>query len=259
MITLPTEKFSRRLRSLPYAAGDRLAFLSLSGSLNPVHTQHMRAIEAARNAVTRRGWIVVAGFLTPAGDEYLKRKVGMEAWPLDKRSRLCEVAAGESDWVDVCSWGEFRSHRLCTALQEHLKRECAELNGRSLTGIEVMGSDAAIRILDQNIADWDNADRGVRDSWYQGRVICCLVRPGPNSGGEMARIQKHIARRAADLGLELIVIDPESVRPALEAVSSSEIRELLAAGDLERLRARRWLHPEVLAELANERLHATRR
>ena len=77
--------------------------------------------------------------------------------------------------------------------------------------------------------------------------------PGPNSAGEMAHIQNHTARRVADLGVELIVVDPESIRPALEAVSSSEIRELLAAGDLERLRARRWLHPEVLAALASER------
>ena len=253
MVTLPTAKFARRFRSLRCAAGDRLAFLSLSGSLNPVHTQHMCALEAARDALKRGGWTVVAGFLAPTGDKFLNGKLGIEAWPLDKRTRLCEVAAGESDWVDVCSWGEFRSYRLCTALREHLERECAELSGRNLTGIEVMGSDAAIRILDENIADWDGADPGVRDSWYHGRVICCLLRPGSNRAGEMAHIRKHTARRAADLGVELIVVDPESMRPALEAVSSSEIRELLAAGDLERLRARRWLHPEVLAALASER------
>src|SRR5262249_47571692 len=56
MVTLPTEKFARRFHSLRCAAGDRLAFLSLSGSLSPVHTQHMRALEAARNALTRGGW-----------------------------------------------------------------------------------------------------------------------------------------------------------------------------------------------------------
>jgi len=251
MIPLPTEKFARRFRSLRGAAGDRLAFLSLSGSLNPVHTQHMRALEAARNALKRGGWTVVAGFLAPAGDKFLEGKLGIEAWPLDKRTRLCEVASGESDWVDVCSWGEFRSYRLCTALREHLEHECAELNGRSLTGIEVMGSDAAIRILDKNIADWDGA--GVRDFWYQGRVVCCLLRPGPNSAGEMAHIQKHTARRATDLGIKLIVVDPESIRPALETVSSSAIRGLLATGDLEGLCARGWLHPEVLAALASER------
>jgi nicotinic acid mononucleotide adenylyltransferase len=259
MVTLPTEKFARRFHSLRCAAGDRLAFLSLSGSLSPVHTQHMRALEAARNALTKGGWTVVAGFLAPAGDKFLKEKLGIETWPLDKRTRLCEVATRESDWVDVCSWGEFRSYRLCTALRAHLERECAQLNGRSLTGIEVMGSDAAIRILDKNIADWDGADPHVRESWYQSRVICCLFRPGPNISGEMAHIQKHTARRAPDLGVELIVVNPESIHPALDAVSSSEIRELLAAGDLEQLRARRWLHPEVLGVLANERSRTIRR
>ena len=219
----------------------------------------MRALETARTVLKGRGWTVVVGFLAPAGDEFLKGKLEIEAWPLDKRTRLCEVASGESEWVDVCSWGEFRSYRLCTALREHLERECAALKGRSLTGIEVMGSDAAIRILDENIADWDAADPGVRDSWYRGRVVCCLLRPGPDSAGEMEHIEKHTARRAVDLGVELIVVDPESIRPTLEAVSSTEIRELLTMGDLECLRDRRWLHPEVLAALTNERSHVIRR
>jgi nicotinic acid mononucleotide adenylyltransferase len=245
MVTLPTEKFARRLRSLSSAAAhDNLAFLSLSGSLNPIHTQHMRALEAAKEVVKSRGWTVVAGFLAPAGDEFLKEKLGIEAWSLEKRTRLCEVASSESDWVDVCSWGEFRSYKLCTALREYLEQEFPELKGYNLTGIEVMGSDAAIRILDANIADWDDAD--VRDAWYQGRVVCCLPRPGPTSASDMAHILDYTARRSADLGVELIVVDPESISPPLETVSSSEIRELLAAGCSERLRARGWVHPEVL-------------
>jgi nicotinic acid mononucleotide adenylyltransferase len=259
MLTLPTEKFARHLRSLRYAAGERLAFLSLSGSLSPVHTQHMRALEAARTVLKRRGWTVVAGFLAPAGDEFLRRKLGIEAWPFHKRRRLCEAACGDSKWVDVCSWGEFRSYRLCTALRDHLKREYAALNGHILMGVELMGSDAAIRILDENIAEWDAADPSVRDSWYQGRVVCCLLRPGPESAREMEHIEKYTARRAMELGVELIVGHPESICPALEPVSSTDIRELLAAGDLEGLRARGWLHPQVLAALANERSHVIRR
>jgi nicotinic acid mononucleotide adenylyltransferase len=252
MVTLPTEKFARRLHSLRWDAGNRLAFLSLSGSLSPVHTQHMRALEAARVALKRVGWTVVAGFLAPTPDEYLKGKLGIEAWGLEKRMRLCELACSESEWVDVCDWGEFRSYRLCAALREYLVRE-SSLKGRSLTGIELMGSDVAIRILDKNIADWDSADPAVRDSWYRGRVVCCLLRPGPNSAGEMEHIEKHTACRATDLGVELIVVEPESICPALQAVSSTEIRELLEAGDLEGLRNHGWLHPEVLAALAGEK------
>jgi nicotinic acid mononucleotide adenylyltransferase len=252
MVSLPTEKLVRRLRSLRSSRSDRLAFLSLSGSLSPVHTQHMRALEAARTALERRGWTVVAGFLAPAGDQYLKGKLASEAWPFKKRTRLCEAACGDSEWVDVCSWGEFRSYRLCKALREHLERECAELRGRSLSGVEVMGSDAAIRIFDANIADWDTAEPSVRDSWYSGRVVCCLVRPGPDSAREMEHIEKHTTRRVVDLGVELIVVDSKSIHPALEEVGSTEIRELLAGGDFELLRARGWLHPRVLAALENE-------
>lgn len=251
MVRLPTEKFLRGLRSLRCASSDRLAFLCLSGSLSPVHTQHMRILEAARSALTARGWTVVVGFLAPSGDRFLKGKLGTNVWTLDKRTHLCEIACAESEWIDVCAWGEFRSYRLCSALHEYLARE-RSLNGRSLTGIEIMGSDAAIRILDKNVEDWDMADPRVRHSWYRGRVVCCLLRPGPDCAGEMEHIAKHTARRVAELGMELIVIDSRSIRPALKAVTSTEIRELLAMGDLERLRAQGWLHPEVLATLAND-------
>ena len=253
MVRLPTEKLARRLRSLSRSGSDRLAFLSLSGSLSPVHTQHMRALEAARNALERRGWSVVAAFLAPAGDEFLVGKLGSEAWPLEKRTRLCEAASSDSEWVDVCSWGEFRSYRLCRELREHLERECTALTGQRITGVEVMGSDTAVRIFDANIADWDAADPSVRDSWYTGRVVCCLLRPGSESAREIEHIEKHTAPRVVDLGVELIVVDPESVHPAVEDVSSTEIRELLAAGDFELLRARGWLHPHVLAALENEK------
>jgi nicotinic acid mononucleotide adenylyltransferase len=252
MVRLPTEKLARCLRSPRCAESERLAFLSLSGSLNPVHTQHTRALEVARTALERRGWTVVAGFLAPASGKFLEGELGSEAWPLEKRTRLCEAASGDSEWIDVCSWGEFRSYRLCNAIRVHLKQECAALRGRNLTGVELMGSDAAIRILDENIADWDSADPSVRASWYRGRVVCCLIRPGVDSAREKEHIERHTARRAADLGVELIVVDPKSTELPLKEVSSTDIRELLAAGDVEHLRARDWLHPDVLAALEKE-------
>jgi nicotinic acid mononucleotide adenylyltransferase len=252
MVTLPTKKFVRCLHSLGWNAGDRLAFLSLSGALSPVHTQHMHALEAARLALKRAGWTVVAGFLAPTPDNYLKEKLGIAGWGFEKRVRLCELACGESEWVDVCGWGEYRSYRLCAALREYLVRECG-LRGRGLTGVEIMGSDAAIRILDKNIEDWDAADPAVRHTWYRGRVVCCLLRPGSNSAREREHIEKHTACRAIDLGVELVVVEPESISPSLQAVSSTEIRDLLEAGDVERLRNRGWLHPDVLAALANEK------
>lgn len=96
----------------------------------------MRALEAARTALERRGWTVVAGFLAPAGDEFLKGKLGVRPGPSRSehdcaKSRPATRSGSDSEWVDVCSWGEFRSYRLCSALREHLERECAVLRGRS--------------------------------------------------------------------------------------------------------------------------------
>ena len=88
----------------------------------------------------------------------------------------------------------------------------------------------AIRILDKNIADWDAARYpSAQKLWYTGRVICCLLRPGVHSTRELEHIKEHTARRAVDLGMEFIMIDPKAYHPTLEAVSSTEIRALLAA------------------------------
>jgi hypothetical protein len=189
--------------------------------------------------------------LAPVGDGFIKEKLGVEAWPLANRARLCEIASGESEWISVCSWGEFRSYRLCSTLREYLVRDVA-LKGHGLTGIEVMGSDTAIGILDKNIADWDATDSKARDFWYPDRVVCCVPRPGSDSAAAMHHIEKHTARRVVDLGVEFILLDPHSFGPALEPVSSTEIRQLLAAGDFEGLRAQGWLHPQVLSALAHE-------
>jgi len=245
---LSAEKLRLRLSSV--SQGDRLAVLVLSGSFNPVHAQHIRALEVARAALERAGWAVAGGFLAPSSDGHLMGKLNSEISSLERRIELCGLATEASDWLSVCPWGEFSSYKVCTRLREQLERECAGLlNGRSLTGIEVMGSDAAIRILDRVIDEWRALELDERQPWYQKRIICCLIRPGPESGVEIEHILKSTAPQAADIGVEIILIDSTREALPLEAVSSTAIRELVGRGDWELLTARRWLHPKVLSSL----------
>jgi nicotinic acid mononucleotide adenylyltransferase len=247
---LSVEKLKLRLSSVLSTQPDRLAVLVMSGSFNPVHAQHIRALEVARMALERAGWAVAGGFLAPSSDAYLKDKLTSQISSLNRRIELCGLATQASDWLSVFPWGEFSSYKTCTRLREQLERECAGLlKGRSLTAIEVMGSDAAIRILDRVIEEWRASEVGERQPWYQKRIICCLIRPSPDSSAEMEHIQRITAPQAAEIGVEIIFIDATREGLPLEAVSSTEIRELVDRGHWERLRTLRWVHPKVLSLL----------
>jgi nicotinic acid mononucleotide adenylyltransferase len=247
---LPTEKLRVRLSSILCTERDRLAVLAMSGSFNPVHTQHVRALEVARAALERVGWAVAGGFLAPTSDVYLTDKLNGQTSSLVWRIKMCGLATHESDWLSVCPWGEFSSYRACTRLREQLERECAGmLKGRSLTGIEVMGSDTAIRILDRVVEEWRATEVKGRQLWYQNRIVCCLIRPGPESTVEVEHILRITAPEAADTGVEIMLVDSTREALPLEAASSREIRALVGRGDWDMLKARQWLHPQVLSSL----------
>jgi hypothetical protein len=204
-------------------------------------------LEFARAALEHAGWAVAGGFLAPSSDEYLEGKLRGKILSFSRRIELCGFATQESDWLSVCPRGEFSSYRACVRLCEQLEREL--LNGRSVAGIEVMGSDTAIRILDGVFEKWSatEVDRG--QPWYERRIVCCLVRPGPESSAEMEHIIRITAPRAADVGIQIILVDTTSEVAPLETISSTAIRELVATDDWDALRALRWLHPRVLSSL----------
>lgn len=247
---LSGSELRRRLSSAMSTQPDRLAVLVMPGSFNPVHTQHIRALEVARAALEREGWAVAGGYLAPSSDDYLTGKLNRQILSLSRRIELCGLATQESDWLGVCPWGEFSSYRACIRLREQLERECTGLlKGRSLTGIEVMGSDTAIRIIDRVVEEWRAGEVDKRQAWYQSRIVCCLMRPGREASIEMEHIRRITAPQAADIGVEIIPVDTTREVVPLEAANSTVIRELAGRGDWDVLKALGWLHPQVLSSL----------
>jgi nicotinic acid mononucleotide adenylyltransferase len=245
----PYEKFKLRLLNLLDVPGAKLAFVTLSGSFNPVHVQHIRLLEIARTALQQLGWAVIGGFLSPSSDEYLAGKLSMEILSFERRRELCTLATETSDWLSVCPWSEFSSYKACVRLRKELELECAPiLSGHSLTGVEVMGSDAAIRILDNAFDKWGGEVPGLQP-WYEGRIVCCVIRPGPNSNSDIDYLRSVTLLRADKLGVKLILVESAEKHPPLQAVSSTEIRELIARRDWAQLRIAGWLSSQVLSTL----------
>lgn len=227
--------------------GKRLAFLVLSGSFNPVHTEHLRAFDLAREHLEGRGWAVVAGFLVPSSDSYLREKLQEGALSLSQRIALCRLAIEDNNWLSVCTKEEFSSNRARRAVQSELEEQCQEvLGGRSIKGVEIMGSDTVVRIFSKIIAE---PDRAATKSSQQGRAVCYLLRSGPATATERKEIKDILAPQIATLGVELLPVESASEEPQLKPVSSSAIRELVVKRDWKNLRSKGWLPPQVLEAL----------
>lgn len=59
--------------------GSKVAVLTLSGSLSPVHIGHVGCLEMAAEALQMRGVSALLGFLVPSSDSYVSQKLSDEA------------------------------------------------------------------------------------------------------------------------------------------------------------------------------------
>jgi nicotinic acid mononucleotide adenylyltransferase len=228
------------------SSSQRLAFVVMSGSFNPVHTDHVTMLNIAKKHSEILGWKIVGGFLALSTDAYVKSKCGVNALPLQQRKALCEVAIQDLAWLSICSRGELSSNLARRSIQQELEGSFAEiLGGRSLIGIEIMGSDTVVRLVERIVAQNDNAVKAGQLT-QRGRIIQWFLRPGANSMAQKNHIETLIAPGAAKLGIKLVATEPTRWGLPLKGISSNEIRKLASTGHWETLRQNGWLAPAVL-------------
>src|SRR3954451_7757853 len=80
--------------------------LVTTGSFNPIHKQHYNNFEMAKKDLESRltNVEVVAGYISPSQDLYVRGKLGKYAIPIDERIEMCKLAVEKSNWIDVDSW-----------------------------------------------------------------------------------------------------------------------------------------------------------
>jgi hypothetical protein len=241
----------RRQVLLTRAGDTRVEVLVLSGSFNPVHTQHTALLEAVRTHLENNGSTVAGGFLLPSTDDYVSLKLGGDAMALRDRVRLCKLVSDPSDWLHVRPIGVMSSYWATRRLLRQIEQDCAAiLAGRRVRGVEVMGSDTFRRIFGK-IAE-EATDSNSELTPYQERAVCCIIRPGSNSVSEKEKVGKLLPL-AQRLRVDVTVVDSEDACvAALRDISSSSIRQLIRRRDWDRLREEGWLHPEVLSALRSD-------
>ena len=131
------------------------AVLLLSGSFNPLHRSHVACLETAKVAHEKRtGVPVMAAWIAPSSEAYVRHKLRNEALSLRERCRLCEAAVADSPWVGVVDWGVARGDTVQRGVHEMLQHPCgpglreadaALLAQWCITPKLVFGADYAVR------------------------------------------------------------------------------------------------------------------
>ena len=82
---------------------NQIALVS-TGALNPVHLSHVDNFNIAKEALKEEGMHVVAGWLSPSHDRYLRSKNPKPHIKSNDRCKMVEIATEESDFITVSSW-----------------------------------------------------------------------------------------------------------------------------------------------------------
>ena len=209
------------------------AVLLSTGSFNPVHAGHVSMLESAKTQVESQGYDVVAGFLSPSSDLYVKPKMesilrkskkeeGAKASslrmlfaPSKERLKIIDLALVDSTWLSSASWESEQPRfvdfpQVLEALDEWLHQENFFTSPDDKV-VYVCGYDHYHNCgLEGGIVGHDKC-----------RHVCVVPRGG-----------KH--PRAPISPYVFIVPD---VNEAVEMVSSTKIREHLHSGDWRGLEA----------------------
>jgi hypothetical protein len=251
---LTMNKIRMQLNSADISFERRLTFLIMSGSFNPVHTEHVYALEVARKHAESIGCTIVGGFLAPSNESYVKSKYGSKALSFLQRRSLCELAVKHLPWLSVCSKAELSSNFVRREIASELESSFADVfKGRRLDGVEVMGSDTVLRIFGKILIDGNGS---ISEPPRRERIIYWLARAGPESATQRIKIQTLITPEAAKLGIEFIAVGPRLGDRPLSNISSNTICKLASKGDWVTLRSTGWLAPAVIDALES---WATRR
>ncbi|GAB5368616.1 hypothetical protein AAMO2058_001334800 [Amorphochlora amoebiformis] len=109
-----------------------ICFLMLGGSFNPIHSQHIAALQMSRERLQEEGYVVLAGFLGTSSDGYLLH-----------RNNMCSLACDSSDWIEAVPWGCASQHRIAQGIVSLATPRMPE--GYRLRCFQVCGADHCAR------------------------------------------------------------------------------------------------------------------
>ena len=99
----------------------KFTFLVLSGAFNPIHKMHINILENAKKHLeTHFSKNIIGGFLIPATEEYVKRKLNEQAISLTHRLKLAQICTENSNWITAITLGQSSGWLTAQMLQKRL-------------------------------------------------------------------------------------------------------------------------------------------
>lgn len=117
--------------------------LLLNGCFNPIHNNHIRLLEVAREHLHSLGrYNVVGGYLSPTHDASIERKLAVVQATWQNRLDMCRIATRDSSWIMVDAWQISReTNPGAQQAKAHLK-DFLQKSYPSIEVVSVCGGDA---------------------------------------------------------------------------------------------------------------------
>lgn len=187
------------------------------GSFNPPTLMHLRMFEVARDALAKRGWDVVGGYVSPVNDSYEKKTL----IPSKHRIDMCKLAVENSDMIMVDEWeakqpAYVTTIRVLERVDEALNKGKAAQEPKTRV-LFLCGAD----VIDTMAIPGVWADRDIEKIFSKEHGLVCITREEANIP-ELLEATPLLKR----VGKDIIVVD----EPVPNQISSSRLRAEVAHG-----------------------------
>ncbi|CAF0772213.1 unnamed protein product [Rotaria sp. Silwood1] len=163
---------------LPLSDTKKNIVLLLNGCFNPIHNNHIRLLELAREHLNSLNiYHVIGGYISPAHDAGILRKLSVLYTTWQNRLDMCRLAVHNSSWIMVDEW-QISQEKNYGAQQskQHLSDFLKKINP-SIQVVSICGGDALPKmkvtfkkelvmcIINRPIDDFDF------NEWFQSSTI----------------------------------------------------------------------------------------
>ncbi|KAH3743103.1 hypothetical protein Pelo_15497 [Pelomyxa schiedti] len=90
-----------QLRSLDIGEHKRAAVIFFVGTFSPPHPGHLDALNQAKAFLTKNGFAVIGGYMSPSSNHYATRKLKRTRLESKHRINLCQLLVQKSGWLMI--------------------------------------------------------------------------------------------------------------------------------------------------------------
>ncbi len=90
---------------LPLSETKKNIVLLLNGCFNPIHNNHIRLLELAREHLNSlNNYHIIGGYISPTHDAGIQRKLSVLLTTWQDRLEMCRLAVHDSSWIMIDDW-----------------------------------------------------------------------------------------------------------------------------------------------------------